>query len=249
MRAWKALWFVLVILFVRELIGEVCLLVLGDQQIVATFIMDAVSIGVGFWACRRFFAFSESPTEVLPVTDNRHVLAFLLVVGGACWLMAQIMASGIYYLTQDSNFDVYSSTMDSVPIGTLLLLTCVVAPVAEEIVFRGCIFGALRQGMSVILAAIISSIIFVVVHGTLTHVPVTTTVGMVSCALYALTGKLRWSIGFHALSNAASYAIGFVSLPVEVIVSPVWVLLWALLFSFVGTVLVGESRSDRVIDE
>lgn len=230
------------LVLIRDLLGAICISLFSQDQIMATCLMDVLCILIGGFACRKFFSFGKSLEDVLPVTDNSRTLGILLLSGVACWFVSQIMASGIYYLLQDSSFDVYSSSMDATDPLFLFVLTCVIAPIAEEIFFRGCLFGALRKYCTVVTAAVVSSAVFAYVHGTLTHLPVTITVGMLGCALYDLTGQLRWSIGMHMLVNVLSYFVGMIALPIEVVVNPVWVVLWAVLFAFIGAVLVGEGR-------
>lgn len=85
----------------------------------------------------------------------------------------------------------------------------IVAPVAEEIVFRGLIFGYLRR-WGVPAAILISTALFAALH--LPAVPITQIVGGVVFALaYHHSGSLMAPITIHVLGNLAIFTL---SLPV-----------------------------------
>lgn len=90
------------------------------------------------------------------------------------------------------------------------LLVCVLAPVCEELFFRGLMFRVFADRMGLIGGAVLSGAIFGLVH--LTGGPLTT--GLVLFALgfgFALvrwwTGSLLPSMGLHALNNAVSFGV------------------------------------------
>jgi uncharacterized protein len=95
---------------------------------------------------------------------------------------------------------------------TLLLLsaalTCVVAPVCEELLFRGFIFTALRNWQGTWPAAIITGLLFGGVH--VGSAPVIDLVplaflGFGLCLLYRITGSLYPCIAAHSLNNSIAY--------------------------------------------
>jgi hypothetical protein len=81
----------------------------------------------------------------------------------------------------------------------------VVAPVAEEIVFRGIIFGYLRR-WGLPAAVLVSTALFAALH--LPAVPVTQVVGgMVFAIAYHLSGSLMTPILIHTLGNLAIFGL------------------------------------------
>ncbi len=98
--------------------------------------------------------------------------------------------------------------------GTLLLvlsagLTCVVAPICEETLFRGYIFTALRSWRGTLPAALLTGILFGGVHvGSapgLDLLPLAA-LGFGLCLLYRNTGSLYPCIIAHCLNNCAAFA-------------------------------------------
>ena len=98
--------------------------------------------------------------------------------------------------------------------GTALLvlsaaLTCVIAPICEEFLFRGYIFTALRSWRGTLPAALITGLVFGGVHygsaPTLDLVPLAG-LGFGLCFLYRFTGSLYPCMAAHSLNNSVAFA-------------------------------------------
>jgi membrane protease YdiL (CAAX protease family) len=88
-------------------------------------------------------------------------------------------------------------------------LTCVVAPISEEFLFRGFIFTALRNWRGTFPAAVITGLLFGGVHAgsapVLDLVPLAG-LGFGLCLLYRYTGSLYPCIVTHSLNNSIAFA-------------------------------------------
>ena len=96
-------------------------------------------------------------------------------------------------------------------IGTGVLsaaLTCVVAPIGEEFLFRGYIFTALRNWRGPWTSAVITGLLFGLVHlgsaPLLDLVPLAV-LGFALCLLYRRTGSLYPCIALHSLNNSIAF--------------------------------------------
>jgi membrane protease YdiL (CAAX protease family) len=94
------------------------------------------------------------------------------------------------------------------------VLVCVVAPICEEVFFRGYFFGSLSTWRGVWPAALLTGVVFGAIHAGATQpqylVPLAY-FGFALCALRVITGSLVPSIGVHALNNgiALGAALGW----------------------------------------
>jgi uncharacterized protein len=88
-------------------------------------------------------------------------------------------------------------------------LTCVVAPMCEELLFRGFIFTSLRNWAGTLGAAVITGLLFGGVHvgsaPALDLVPLAA-LGFGLCLLYRFTGSLYPCMIAHALNNCVAFA-------------------------------------------
>jgi membrane protease YdiL (CAAX protease family) len=89
------------------------------------------------------------------------------------------------------------------------VLTCVLAPICEEFLFRGFIFTALRNWRGVWPAALITGLLFGAVHAgsapAADLVPLAV-LGLLLCLVYSYTGSLYPCIALHALNNSIAFA-------------------------------------------
>jgi ABC-2 type transport system permease protein len=85
-------------------------------------------------------------------------------------------------------------------------LAIVAAPIFEEFIFRGLIFGGLRRSLGVGAAAVASAAIFAIVHPPASVVPVFV-LGLCAAFAYERTRMLAAPMIVHAVYNAA--VLGF----------------------------------------
>lgn len=90
------------------------------------------------------------------------------------------------------------------------LLTTVIAPIAEETLFRGYIFAALAKWRGWLPAAALTGVLFGAVHAgsapAVYLVPLAV-LGVALCALYRRTGSLYPCIAAHSLNNSLAFGV------------------------------------------
>jgi membrane protease YdiL (CAAX protease family) len=88
-------------------------------------------------------------------------------------------------------------------------LTCVVAPLCEEMLFRGYIFTALRNGAGTLPAAIVTGLLFGGVHAgsapAADLLPLAA-LGFGLCLLYRYTGSLYPCVVAHSVNNSIAFS-------------------------------------------
>lgn len=90
------------------------------------------------------------------------------------------------------------------------LVAGIIGPVAEEILFRGIIYGFFRR-WGVLAALILSSVIFVLAHSTLSGIPVPQIIGGIIFAIaYEKEGSLIVPITIHVLGNMAIFTLSLI---------------------------------------
>ncbi len=116
-------------------------------------------------------------------------------------------------------------------------LTCVMAPICEEFLFRGFFFRALANWRGPWLAAVLTGVVFGAVHigsaPAIDLVPLGV-LGFALCVLYRATGSLYPCIAVHALNNSIAFGSleGWwwwqVLLLIAAAMSVLWLLAWTL---------------------
>ena len=135
--------------------------------------------------------------------------AVRLAVGAAIAFLVFLLIWSAFVQTSKEKLLEQLGTSES----TLLLvlsagLTCVIAPVCEEFLFRGFIFGSLRNWRGPWPAAVLTGILFGGVHAgsapAADLVPLAV-LGFALCLLYERTGSLYPCIALHALNNSIAF--------------------------------------------
>lgn len=89
----------------------------------------------------------------------------------------------------------------------VILLAVIVAPVAEEILFRGYAFERLRQAGGPVLAYAVSSLLFALIHGNPSALVLYLFLGLVLARAYHASGSVLTAFVAHALNNAAAFSL------------------------------------------
>jgi membrane protease YdiL (CAAX protease family) len=87
----------------------------------------------------------------------------------------------------------------------------VIAPVAEEILFRGYLFGKLRKYIPIWVAILITSLLFGLIHGAWNVAIDTFALSIVLCLLRLSTGSLWAPILLHMTKNGIAFYILFIN--------------------------------------
>lgn len=86
-----------------------------------------------------------------------------------------------------------------------ILSVAVFAPLAEELIFRGCIYTRLRRGMPVTAAVILSAFAFGLAHGVLIAVCYAAVLGLMLAYVYEKFDSVFAPIALHMGFNLANY--------------------------------------------
>lgn len=136
---------------------------------------------------------------------------------GLLWLVAtyplilvtQSFVQAIFGETDDSQMIVryFLEHPDPRHRAAVIVMAVVVAPVAEEILFRGYFYGVIRRFGGRLAAILTSSLLFAAIH---VHLPSMLGLGILAvilCLLYERTGSLWATITMHATFNATTIAV------------------------------------------
>jgi len=165
--------------------------------------VPALLIIVFFWLemVAKKVNYSQSLGQVfarITPFDIVAVAVFNLAVG---ILSILVIIYSVQLLSDNSLADVLGSQPSSL-IGLLVagIMATIIAPISEEIVFRGWLFNALKRKMQVWPALILSSIAFSAIHPSLSSIT-TFLFGVCVAIAYYKTQNLWVPIIIHSLNN------------------------------------------------
>lgn len=135
--------------------------------------------------------------ETLSVYSYRLLAAScVFVIGMGMW--TSYLSEWITTLSEE--FIRTMKIMMGNPLGVISVV--ILAPIVEELVFRGAIMGhLLKTGKSPVFAILVSSLVFGIVHGNLEQAPFAFILGLALGWVYYRTGSLLPSICMHFVNN------------------------------------------------
>ena len=89
----------------------------------------------------------------------------------------------------------------------ILIAVVIIAPVAEEIIFRGWLYGKMRKRVPVWLAMILVSVLFGIMHRQVNVGINVFFLSMVLCLMREMTGTIYAGILLHMLKNGIALAL------------------------------------------
>jgi membrane protease YdiL (CAAX protease family) len=131
---------------------------------------------------------------------RRGAIAWMLAATGAYLLFAAVYV-GIFGAPEQEDI---AESFGTLPLQIMLI--AIAAPVSEEVCFRGMVFGGLRTRLPRIAAALISGLIFGLLHALtgLSAVPPLIAFGFILALLYEKTGSIVPGILLHMLNNSVA---------------------------------------------
>jgi hypothetical protein len=176
----------------------------------ATFVQDLALIAAALvFAAMWSHGLTPASFGLRPVAFGPAV-GWTLLTFAAFWVLTAIYITAVgepdqQELTRDLREE--ESLAALIGYGVLLAF---VAPLTEELFFRGFVFGVLREKIGVAGGALATGIVFGLVHVTgspIETVGVLVILGVLLCLLFARTGSLLPCIALHAINNAISFAV------------------------------------------
>jgi membrane protease YdiL (CAAX protease family) len=86
----------------------------------------------------------------------------------------------------------------------VMVMALAVAPVAEEIIFRGFLYPTAKRYLGSFAAVALTSVLFAVLHGHPPSIPALVTLAVCLTLAYEKTGSLIVPMAMHALFNTVS---------------------------------------------
>ncbi|MBB3224655.1 type II CAAX endopeptidase family protein [Pseudoduganella umbonata] len=166
----------------------------------------ALSLAIGgaaVWAVVRL-VYWRMGTSGVP--RFRHGPVLPAVLAGTAWAVPAA-ATGALYLLAMRHFGIELPRPDgTIALPLLLAIACVAAPLSEEFIFRGMLFGGLRRSLPFAPAIAVSAALFAVVHPPVSMLPVFV-LGVCTALAYGRSGSLLAAVATHAVYNGAMIAL------------------------------------------
>lgn len=172
-----------------------------------------IVMGVPWWVKK-----SRTDKKELGLTRLPSWLDIVLAPAGfIMYMLVTVIVTGLVTLlfqgfdinqAQETGFSNLSTQKEYyLAFATLVIL----APLAEEILFRGYLYGKLRKYIPVWLTMLLVSVLFGVVHGQFNVAVDVFALSIILCTLREITGSIWAGVLLHMLKNAIAYYLLFIN--------------------------------------
>ena len=182
--------------------GIAAAVIIGRGHVTGAKLLIAFSIGGAISYSLMRYVYAQAKTEgVPPILSGGSSRPALGIAGGfaaAAFGLTYLYVIGSLGLLDDVSND--SQSYESLGLW-VIPLAVIAAPVFEEFIFRGLIFGGLRRSFGVWPATLASAAVFAILHPALAIAPVFV-MGVCAALVYERTRSLLAPMIVHAVYNA-----------------------------------------------
>ena len=182
------------------------------RRLLVTAIGDGLIIAYGLWERGRDKKAGRTPE--FPVRMHPAWICLMPVLGVALCLFvnAAMNLSGLVRLLANDYQEVGEALFPAGQEALSLFTVGLLAPLAEELVFRGVIFPRLRGLYRGVVPAVFSAVLFGAFHGNLAQGIYAFCLGFVFAWGYEKTGRFGAAIALHIAANACSLILSGMNL-------------------------------------
>lgn len=172
-----------------------------------------IVIGVPWYVKKRATSKKELGVHRLPtwmdiVWAPAGLITYFILTALAAAFAMNFLPFVDYQQAQETGFDGIGTQYE---FALAFISLVVVAPIAEELLFRGYLFGKLRKHVKLWVAILITSLLFGLVHFQWNVGIDTFVLSIVLCLLRVVSGSLWPAILLHMLKNGIAYYFLFVN--------------------------------------
>lgn len=146
--------------------------------------------------CPDWFRFAPPP-----VRSSRGRASAILVCFTLAFLAGQTAALSAYHVLGSPAFDQSRRLDDQVTQGTLIVFTLLIAPVCEEVLFRGALYPLLRRWAGPPPVMVATSIPFAALHGNVVQAIAVVPMAMLLACVYEYVRRIALTIALHTVFN------------------------------------------------
>lgn len=144
-----------------------------------------------------------------------HIGAYALVLMIPTFMVVMATSAGVTTwmegfwpeLQQQASVEAFRNSKDPIAKTMLVIAAVIVAPIVEETVFRGFIYGVIKRFTDSYFAALCSAVLFAAIHLHIGSLIPLSVLALIFCFAYERTGSLAVPMTMHALFNGSSLVL------------------------------------------
>ena len=131
---------------------------------------------------------------------KRFLQIIWILAGPVLWISIISAVSGFLWMAAEEHIFAGSLVLQAIGV-------CIAAPAAEEVIFRGMIFGRLKTILNVPISVFLSALIFALYHGNFLQGLYAGYLGILLAYAAEKKGGLKASVFIHSGANTAAFLL------------------------------------------
>lgn len=136
------------------------------------------------------------------VREKIGVVLIYAILFITIWFLTQFFAVWFVSATSEPTYEAYQDSFSALPPVVYYLIVLFLAPLSEELLFRGVLLEGLSRKLGLTWAVVAQAVVFAFFHGTLVHMIPMIFLGIYFGTLAANTGRIWPCVCLHVLHNA-----------------------------------------------
>ena len=214
-KVWQIIEPVVEFIVLKEIICLVGLILLQtgrfpvyqDKRMIAIVVINAVSMIVAFFVMFGWNAITKQDHIVFQKNIPTWDLANTIFLGASSSIALNIFFSKLQIARLSNNYEHTVNLQYSVPIWLGVIIYGIIAPIAEEYVFRGLFMSRVKRVLGRKEAIILSSLAFGIYHGNWIQGVYAFCIGILLALCYEVYGSLWLPFLLHSTSILTAYVV------------------------------------------
>lgn len=182
-----------------------------------------------------------------PAADMPLFWPWVAITAVLMFLAGQTAAEWVYAHLGSAGFDQHTQTQQSSGFMLSLLVSLLVAPIVEETLFRGVLYPMLRKRAGALVAAVISSLLFALMHGNWVQAVAVIPLGLLLALVAERTHRVWPCAVLHMIYNFAAMLLPQEVLQAMSVPLCIWLFVasWALVFVLLASRVLSADIADQ----
>lgn len=208
------IWTIIYPVIIHYMALSVCSVLTADTGVLATALAGFVTLPIFltlFYKDKKELNFTLKSDNIKP-----YDILFVIVAGIAACLGLNFLIALIQLNMPSNDYDAIAETIFSSHLVFQLIGVGIIAPITEELIFRGLIFNRLKRFIKTTPAIAVSALIFGIYHWNMTQGIYAFILGLILAFLYEKYGMIIVPVLFHITANITSLIVRQMNLKIDV---------------------------------
>ena len=214
-----------------------------DLTVEVAYLFSALAVmssGIVFIFWYRHETYGEIRGKITHVVNIKNICKFVCLALGC-----QLFVSGVLSILTEyfpKVFDEYGDTISSILSGSpivVVIVTVIIAPITEELIFRGVTLHMANRHIPFLAANVLQAVLFGIYHGNLVQGIYAAGLGFILGLIYQKFRTIYASILLHMMVNASAF---FIMLLPESKLSYFLILIIGFVFVFAAIIMIKPTK-------